>query len=49
MIRPELGLAIAVLSGRHPGQHPFAGRNPEALVAGQVRGDVTFTWEPPAD
>jgi hypothetical protein len=35
-LRLTLGLAVAVLSGRHPGQDPFAGRNPEA-AAGDVR------------
>ena len=33
--RPTLGLAVAVLSGRHPGQHPFEGLDLEAL-AGEV-------------
>jgi hypothetical protein len=27
-----LGLTVAVLSGRHPRQDPFAGRNPEAAA-----------------
>jgi hypothetical protein len=31
-----LGLRVAVLSRRHPGQDPFAGRNPEA-AAGNMR------------
>jgi hypothetical protein len=33
--RLTLGLTVAVLSRRHPGQDPFAGRNPEA-AAGDV-------------
>jgi hypothetical protein len=36
-----LGLAVAVLSGRHPGQDPFAGRNPEAAA-----GDVLPIHDP---
>jgi hypothetical protein len=35
LCRLTFGFAVAVLSGRHPGQDPFAGRNPEALA-----GDV---------
>jgi hypothetical protein len=35
-LRLTLGLAVAVLSRRHPGQDPFTGRNPEA-AAGDVR------------
>jgi hypothetical protein len=33
--RPTLGLAVAVLSGRHPGQHPFERLDLEPL-AGEV-------------